>query len=64
MVAPALPMLKFLRRSSVRLIKGALALCQVAATVANPWRREPVLDAWEAERLDRIRNPSKYLGKS
>jgi len=26
-------------------------------------RRQTVLDESEAERLDRIRNPSKYLGK-
>jgi hypothetical protein len=26
-------------------------------------RRQAVLDGDEAERLDRIRNPSKYLGK-
>jgi hypothetical protein len=27
------------------------------------WRRQTALSQAEAERLDRIRNPSKYLGK-
>ena len=32
-------------------------------TALRLWRREAALEALEAERLDRIRNPSKYLGK-
>jgi hypothetical protein len=56
--------LKLLRRGSVRFVKRARALSQAAAIAVKQWRRQPVLDALEAERLDRIRNPSKYLGKS
>jgi hypothetical protein len=35
----------------------------VAAAVARR-RRQSALNLLEAERLDRIRHPSKYLGKS
>jgi hypothetical protein len=56
--------LKLLRRRAVRFVKQALALFQAAAVALKQWRRQPVLDALEAERLDRLRNPSKYLGKS
>jgi hypothetical protein len=56
--------LKLLRQKSVRFVKHARALSQAAATAVKQWRRQPVVDALEAERLDRIRNPSKYPGKS
>ena len=41
-------------------------ICLFPLTIANVVRqrqRQVVLDENEAERLDRIRNPSKYLGK-
>jgi hypothetical protein len=33
------------------------------AMAAEQRKRQIILDDREAERLDRIRNPSKYLGK-
>jgi hypothetical protein len=32
-------------------------------TAVKQWRRQTVVNEREAERIDRIRNPSKYLGK-
>ncbi len=58
-----MPMLKLLRQQSLRFVKQARALYQAAAQSVKLWRQQPGLDALEAERLDRIRNPSKYLGK-
>ena len=57
-------MLKLIGRESVRFVKRAWAFCQAVALAPRQWRRQQGLDALEAERLDRIRNPSKYLGKS
>ena len=57
-------MLKLLRQGSVRFVKQARAFSQAAAIALKQWRRQRVVNALEAERLDRIRNPSKYLGKS
>ncbi len=58
-----MPILKHLRRAFVRFVEYAQALSQAAAKAAEQRRRQPALDALEAERLDRLRNPSKYLGK-
>jgi len=55
--------LKLLRQETGRLVRQARALFQAAAIAVKQWRQQPVVDALEAERLDRIRNPSKYLGK-
>jgi hypothetical protein len=33
------------------------------AGAVKQWQRQNVANALEAERLDRIRNPSKYVGK-
>jgi hypothetical protein len=41
-------------------------LCFLPQSVANAFRQRRARVVWnehEAERLDRIRNPSKYLGK-
>jgi len=38
-------------------------LPQSVANAAKQRRQQVVLNGLEAERLDRIRNPSKYLGK-
>jgi hypothetical protein len=57
-------MLTLLQQASRRFVKCALALGQAVARTPIQWRQQQVLDALEAERLDRIRNPSKYLGKS
>jgi hypothetical protein len=44
-------------------IKQACALPLAIVTEVKQWRRRAALNEVEAERLDRIRNPSKYLGK-
>jgi hypothetical protein len=45
------------------LVKLAWLLPQSLALALKQRRRQIVLNELEAERLDRIRNPSKYLGK-
>ena len=44
-------------------VKQVWLLPQSVANAVNQRRRQVVLNELEAERLDRIRNPSKYLGK-
>jgi hypothetical protein len=56
--------LKFLRQMSVRFVGQTRDLLQATIIAVTQRRRQIVLDEREAERLDRIRNPSKYLGKS
>jgi hypothetical protein len=56
--------LKFLRQMSVRFVGRTRDLFQATIIAVTQRRRQAVLDELEAERLDRIRNPSKYLGKS
>lgn len=46
-----------------QLVKQACLLPQTMADAVKQRRRQVVLAEHEAERLDRIRNPSKYLGK-
>ena len=46
-----------------QLVKQAWLLPQSIANAVKQRRRLVVRDELEAERLDRIRNPSKYLGK-
>jgi len=48
----------------IQLLKQAWLLPQSVAIAVEQRRRQIVLNELEAERLDRIRNPSKYLGKS
>jgi hypothetical protein len=47
----------------VRLLKQACLLPRTIANAVNQRQRQTVLNEREAERLDRIRNPSKYLGR-
>jgi hypothetical protein len=55
--------LKSIFEAIVSLIKRAWRFLQLAASaIKQQWCRF-ALNALEAERLDRIRNPSKYLGK-
>jgi hypothetical protein len=44
-------------------IKQACTLPFAIATEVRQCRRRAALNEMETERLDRIRNPSKYLGK-
>jgi hypothetical protein len=55
--------LKTICLAAVRLVKQAWLLPQSVANGFRQWRHQAALNVTEAERLDRIRNPSKYLGK-
>ena len=46
-----------------QLLKQVWLLPQTLATSIKQRRRQVLLNESEVERLDRIRNPSKYLGK-
>ncbi len=56
-------MLKSIFQAIVGLIKQLWRLPDLAAAAMKQKRRRFAVDLLEAERLDRIRNPSKYLGK-
>ena len=55
--------LKLFFQAIVGLIKQAWLFPQSVAMAIQQRRRQMALDELEAERLDRIRNPVKYLGK-
>ncbi len=55
--------LKLIWLTLIQLVKQARLLPQSFAIAAKQRRRRTVLNELEAERLDRIRNPSKYRGK-
>jgi hypothetical protein len=55
--------LKFICRATVGFFKEAWLLPQSVAVALKQRRRRFALNIIEAERLDRIRNPSKYRGK-
>ena len=55
--------LKHICQAIVSLINQAWRFPQFAAVAIKQKRRRVALDVLEAERLDRIRNPSKYLGQ-
>jgi len=55
--------LKLLYLTIIQLLKQVCALPQSIANALRQRRQTAVQDELEAERLDRIRNPSKYLGK-
>lgn len=55
--------LKLICLAIIQSVKQAWFLPQSASNTARQRRRRVVLNEHEAERLDRIRNPSKYLGK-
>ena len=55
--------LKLICLTIIHLVKQAWMLPQSLANASQQKRRQIVLDELEAERLDRLRNPSKYLGK-
>ena len=55
--------LKLICLTIIQLIKQAWLLPQSVAIATRQKRRQTVLNEREAERLDRLRNPSKYLGK-
>jgi hypothetical protein len=55
--------LKLICLNFLRLVKQVWLLPQSVANAVKQRRQQIVLDELEAERLDRIRNPLKYLGK-
>jgi hypothetical protein len=55
--------LKLICLTIIQLVKQACLLPQTIANAVKQRRRQVVLNAHEVERLDRIRNPSKYRGK-
>jgi len=62
-VASAMNTLKLVYLTIIQLFKQACLLPRTVANAVRQRRRQVVLDEHEVERLDRIRNPSKYLGK-
>jgi hypothetical protein len=55
--------LKLICLTIIQLVKQAWLLPQSVVNAVHQRRRQAVRNELEAERLDRIRNPSKYLGK-
>ena len=55
--------LNFFHRVVTNPVKRVWLLPQTIANAFAQRRQQLVRDALEVERLDRIRNPSKYLGK-
>jgi len=59
-----MPALKFICRTSIRLITALLRLPHSIAFGLQQRRNRSLRNGLEAERLDRIRHPAKYLGNS
>jgi hypothetical protein len=55
--------LKLIYLTVIQLVKQVWFLPQSFANAVQQRRRQVARNEHEAERLDRIRNPSKYLGK-
>ena len=55
--------LKLVCLTIIQLVKQAWSLPQSVAVAVQQRRQRIIRDELEAERLDRIRNPDKYLGK-
>ena len=55
--------LKLICLNFLQLVKQVWWLPQSVSNAVKQRRRQIVLNELEAERLDRIRNPLKYLGK-
>jgi len=55
--------LKLIGLTTARLVGKITRLPQTFTTAFRHRRQQVVLNELEAERLDRIRNPSKYRGK-
>ncbi len=55
--------LKLICLTIIQLVKQAWLLPQSIVNAVQQRRQQVVRNELEAERLDRIRNPSKYLGK-
>jgi len=55
--------LELIGRMIVNLVKQAWLMPQTIALAFQQKRRQTARHEFETERLDRIRNPSKYLGR-
>ena len=55
--------LKLIYLTIIHLLKQVWLLPQTIANAIRQRRQQVVLNELEVERLDRIRNPSKYRGK-
>jgi len=55
--------LKHIGLTFIQMAKQVYRLPQAIAHIFKQRRLQVILDAREAERLDRIRNPDKYRGK-
>ena len=55
--------LKLIGQTFIQLVKQAWSLPRTIANAAKQRQERTILQGFEAERLDRIRNPSKYRGK-
>ncbi|HLX94358.1 MAG TPA: hypothetical protein VKU37_01300 [Verrucomicrobiae bacterium] len=55
--------LKLICLTFVQLVKGVWFLPQSVGNAIQQRRQQAIRNEHEAERLDRIRNPDKYLGK-
>lgn len=56
-------LLKLFGLTFIQLIKQVWALPQTISNAVKLRQQRAIANELEAERLDRIRNPSKYLGK-
>ena len=56
-------MLKFIYQKLIHLAKQVWLLPRTLMNAVEERQRQAALEVDEAERLDRIRNPDKYLGK-
>jgi len=59
----SMQILKIIYRAIADIVHQAWCLPQSISVAVKRRRRQAILEEAEAERLDRIRNPSKYLGK-
>ena len=56
-------MLKLIGLTFIQLVKQAWLLPQTISDAIKQRQQRTILNELEVERLDRIRNPSKYRGK-
>jgi hypothetical protein len=56
-------MLKLIGRTFIQLVKQVWSLPEIISAAAKTRRQRTIIHELEVERLDRIRNPSKYRGK-
>jgi hypothetical protein len=55
--------LKLIGLTMAQVVKQALSIPRIISDAIKQRQQRTILNALEVERLDRIRNPSKYLGK-